>query len=99
MKTTEADPPRVWNLRDKKNPPPKGAVYIGRGTPWGNPYIGGKHGSRETVIRKFAEHVLPDLDVSKLKGKHLVCWCDPLPCHGHLLLQKANSDVQCPDEN
>jgi hypothetical protein len=82
--------PRVWNLRDRKNPPPKGAIYIGRGSPYGNPYIAGKHGSRETVIRKFVEHVLPDLDVSMLRGKDLICWCDPLPCHGHPILEKAN---------
>jgi hypothetical protein len=86
-----ADAPRVWNLRDRKNRPPRGAVYIGRGSPYGNPYIAGIHGSRETVIRKFIEHVLPDLDVSKLRGRDLVCWCDPQPCHGHAIFAKANA--------
>lgn len=83
--------PRVWNLRDKhKVSIPKSAVYVGRGTPWGNPFIGGTHGSRERVIQRFVEEVLPDLDVSELAGKDLVCWCDPLPCHGHAILAKAN---------
>ena len=84
--------PKVWNLRDKhKVSIPRDAVYIGRGSPYGNPFIGGTHGSRATVIRRFKEEVLPDLDVSALRGKDLVCWCDPLPCHGHLILEKANA--------
>ena len=84
--------PKVYNLRDKHRIPiPKGAVYCGRGTPYGNPFIGGTHGSRETVIRKFVEQVLPDLDVSVLRGKDLVCWCVPLPCHCEAIMEKANA--------
>jgi hypothetical protein len=99
MATSPAEP-RVWNLRDKhRNPPPRGAVYCGRGTPYGNPYIAGQHGSRDTVIDKFEKFVLPDLDVSRLRGKHLLCWCKPLRCHCDSILQKANDDGHCPDEH
>ena len=28
--------------------------------------------------------------VSELKGKDLVCWCSPEPCHGDVLLKYAN---------
>jgi hypothetical protein len=74
--------PLIYNLRDKHRVAiPRGAVYCGRGSPYGNPYIGGTHGSRGTVIRKFEELVLPYLDVSALTGCDLVCWCWPLPCH------------------
>lgn len=84
--------PKIYNLRDKHRIPiPKGAVYCGRGTPYGNPFIAGTHGSRNRVIEKFVTEVLPDLDVSALRGKDLVCWCVPLPCHCTSILEKANA--------
>ena len=70
------------------NPPP-GAVYIGRGSPWGNPFRIGFDGDRETVIERFRCEVLPTLDVTPLIGKSLVCFCAPKPCHGDLLLKAA----------
>jgi hypothetical protein len=27
-----------------------------------------------------------------LRGKHLVCWCAPLPCHADVLLEIANAE-------
>jgi len=30
------------------------------------------------------------LDLKELKGKDLVCWCAPLPCHADILLELAN---------
>jgi hypothetical protein len=84
--------PRIWNLRDKHRITiPRGAVYCGRGSPYGNPYVAGTHGSRDMVIAKFNEFVLPDLDVSALRGKHLLCWCKPLRCHCDGILIKANA--------
>lgn len=71
---------------------PQGAVYIGRGSPYGNPYVIGKDGDREDVVRLFEENVLPEMDVSKLKGKHLVCYCKPHACHGDSILLKANKE-------
>ncbi|ARK07459.1 thermostable DNA polymerase I [Sphingobium phage Lacusarx] len=90
------DTPQVWNLRTKKYP--KGDVYCGRGTPWGNPYIGGKHGSRDTVCDKFEKFVLPELDVEPLRGKHLLCWCKPLRCHCDAILKKANAPLVIKDK-
>lgn len=88
---TMATMPKLWNLRDKhKVRIPRDAVYIGRGTPYGNPFIAGTHGSRARVIERFEAEVLPDLDVSDLRGKDLVCWCHPLPCHGEAIMEKAN---------
>ena len=69
---------------------PKDAVYIGRGSPYGNPYVIGKHGTREQVIDLFEKHVLPTLDVTALRGKDLVCFCKPQACHGDAILKKAN---------
>lgn len=79
--------PLVHNMHKKTAP--EGAVYIGRGSPWGNPYVIGKHGTREQVIELYRVNVLPKLGVSQLRGKHLVCFCKPLACHGDLLLEKA----------
>lgn len=75
---------------------PKGSVYIGRGSPWGNPYVIGKHGTRDEVIDRYIAEVLPNLDVSELKGKNLVCFCKPARCHGDYLSAKAN-ELPLPD--
>lgn len=69
---------------------PPEAVYVGRGSPWGNPFVLGPDGDRKTVLKKFCDEVLLDLDVSLLKGKDLVCFCAPKECHADLLLEKAN---------
>ena len=79
-------------LNRRHGTPPQGAVYVGRGSPWGNPFQIGRDGDRATVIERFRCEVLPALDVSALRGKALVCYCAPLPCHADLLLAKANAN-------
>lgn len=76
--------PRVHNKMKGTAPP--GYVYVGRGSPWGNPF---KEGTREENIARFKEETLPGLDLRPLIGRHLVCWCKPKPCHGDLLLEAA----------
>ena len=73
---------------------PSGAVYVGRGSPWGNPFKIGVHGNRTEVIKRYEKEILPTLDVSSLRGKDLVCFCKPAPCHGDLLLKKANAEEE-----
>lgn len=73
---------------------PAGAVYIGRGSPYGNPFIIGKDGDRDEVIRKFTEHQLPKLDLTPLHGCSLICFCAPLPCHGNPILEKIMRDLK-----
>jgi hypothetical protein len=75
---------KVWN---KYHNPPSSAVYIGRGSPWGNPFVIGKDGSRDEVIDRFAAEVLPSLDLKPLIGKDLVCFCKPKRCHGDEILE------------
>ncbi len=67
-----------------KSPPD--AVYIGRGSPWGNPFVIGRDGTRDDVCDRFSREILPTLDLAPLRGKHLVCWCKPARCHGDALL-------------
>jgi hypothetical protein len=80
--------PKVHNRHHKSAP--ADAVYVGRGSPWGNPYVIGQHGTREEVIELYRVNVLPKLDLAPLRGKHLVCFCKPQACHGDLLLEAAN---------
>lgn len=81
--------PTVLNRR--KVGIPEGAIYVGRGSPWGNPFVTGIDGDRDTVIERFRIEILPGLDVSALRGKDLVCWCAPKRCHADYLMQKANA--------
>lgn len=62
-------------------------TYIGRGSPWGNPYrVGVNAESREDAIRQYAINVLPWLDLTPLLGVDLICSCTPKPCHGEPIL-------------
>jgi hypothetical protein len=77
---------------------PKGAVYIGRPSKWGNPFAIGKDGDRDEVIAKYRQWLLarPDMmEAAKreLFGKDLVCFCAPKGCHGDVLLEMANAEV------
>lgn len=80
--------PRVYNK--SRGNVPRDAVYVGRGSPWGNPFKIGEHGNRDTVIKCYEREVLPTLDLRPLRGKHLVCFCKPLACHADVLLREAN---------
>lgn len=74
---------------------PAGAVYIGRGSKWGNPFVIGRDGSRAEVIAEYERwlrtqhHLLRALD--EVEGRDLVCFCAPLACHGDLLRRLANA--------
>lgn len=109
--------PKVYNKHHKNAPPD--AVYVGRPSKFGNPFVMGKHGDREQVVKLFrmvAEYVMTPIDkldrtlsidfgddnlnnwsinftaedIKSLRGKDLVCWCAPKPCHADVLLELAN---------
>lgn len=78
-------------------------VYIGRGSPYGNPFTHIKYGTtatyivdtREEAIAEYEKWLLtqPELVAKvkkELKNKTLGCYCSPLPCHGDILLRIAN---------
>ena len=72
-----------------------GAIYIGRGSKWGNPFVIGRHGSRAEVIAKYGrwladQHMLLR-SLDELRDRDLLCWCAPLACHGDLLKTLANA--------
>lgn len=75
---------------------PAGAVYIGRTTKWGNPFVIGRHGDRAEVIAKYRAWVCeqPALMAAlhELRGRDLLCHCAPFPCHGDVLMEMANAE-------
>ena len=86
------------NTRQSSAVPAGEGVYIGRGSPWGNPFVIGRDGTREEVIARFASMLrherrdLIDKARRELKGKALLCFCHPDPCHGDVLARVAEGD-------
>jgi hypothetical protein len=77
-------------LNKKRDGVPPGAIYIGRGSPWGNPFVIGRDGTREDVIRKFETYARERLRrepdwLAPLRGKNICCWCSPEFCHGDVI--------------
>ena len=91
-------PKRIQRKRTKGWRMPEGAVFVGRPTKWGNPFVVGDfyrtRGSAVAAYRAaFAGSNHPPFDqLEELRGKDLVCWC-PLytPCHAYVLLEWANA--------
>ena len=90
---------RVINCHKDKNP---NAVYIGRGSIFGNPYSHQdktkalfKVSSREEAIEKYRAYLYdkilhePDfrLRLIELEGCTLACYCKPLACHGDVIVR------------
>lgn len=82
---------RVYNKKHYNAP--SEAVYIGRGSPWGNPYIIGVHGTRDEVCDLFEENILPTLDIEPLRGKDLICFCYPKRCHGDSIIASLKNQI------
>ena len=72
---------------------PSGAVYVGRPTEWGNPFVGT---TRAESVAAYREHLTRHPELTEragieLRGHDLVCWCPPgEPCHADVLLEVAN---------
>lgn len=75
-------------------------VYIGRGTPWGNPFAIGDEGmTREDVINKYKNYFNETYinnptklkELKSLKNKTLGCHCKPAACHGDIIAELLNS--------
>ena len=80
-------------------------VYIGRAAGskgyFGNPFIIGRDGDRDQVIRKYKEYFLKKVEedavfkskVLELRGKRLGCFCKPLACHGDVIKEWINKTL------
>ncbi len=86
---------RVYNLRDPYVP--ADAVYIGRPSKRGNPFVIGRHGTREEVIARYREMLLrsPVLLAAarkELAGRDVACFCAPKACHGDVFVELVNDE-------
>lgn len=73
-------------------------VFIGRGSPYGNPFNYRKMGiTREECVSLYKEYFYKKLNdpvfrdkVLTLKDKILGCYCAPLLCHGNIIADYLN---------
>ena len=87
--------PRVWNKKNLRDlPEGSEAVYVGRPSIWGNPFVMGVHGTRDVVVDTYEKYLAADKRLQRrlpeLRGKHLICHCAPERCHADVLLRLAN---------
>jgi len=76
---------------------PADAIYIGRGSYWGNPFPIDKDNTRTMVIARHKDWLtslieageITDEQLAYLHGKKLVCFCAPAHCHGETLIEAA----------
>lgn len=70
---------------------PEHAIYIGRGSKWGNPFKIGIDGNRDQVIFLYEEWLKTQDElissIDELRDKDLVCFCKPKKCHGDVLIK------------
>jgi hypothetical protein len=95
-------PKRIQRSRSKGWKMPANAIYVGRPTVWGNPYVvgsklmNGETLTAEKAVELYEQHLAANFserDIRHcLRGKDLACWCAPdEPCHADVLLRIANS--------
>lgn len=73
-------------------------VYIGRGSPFGNPFKMYNEEARPKVIELYRHWLWEALQEGKitkemildLDGKRLACYCAPKACHGDVLVKAIN---------
>ena len=85
--------PRVLNM--KRDGYPADAVLVDRSTPYGNPFYIGQHGTREQVCDLFDTYAAERDErepawLAPLRGRDLLCHCEPQRCHARTLLRLAN---------
>ena len=73
----------------------KGTIYIGRGSPLGNPFPITKELPRLEAIAKYKVYLIQrilsgnDITINALRSlkedSKLLCFCAPAPCHGNVV--------------
>ena len=73
----------------------KGTIYIGRGSPLGNPFPITKELPRLEAIAKYKVYLIQrilsnnDIIINALRSlkedSRLLCFCAPAPCHGDVI--------------
>ena len=81
-----------------------GNIYIGRschgmkeGSMWANPFKIDNNTTREESIRRYTSMLSLDNNLhdalATLCFSKLGCWCIPLPCHGHVLIEEIKKKL------
>ena len=91
---------RVANIRRFQAQPDEIPIYVGRGTPLGNPYRIQGCVSRKVAITKYKtwlqKHVISNnspqhvmfaqlVELARQYPLVLLCWCYPQPCHAEII--------------
>jgi len=92
----------ICSRRKNGIPPLEGfpVVYVGRGSPLGNPFKLNYESERDDVISKYREYInSSNLDSRQVKelvriyklykenaGINLECWCAPKKCHAEIVV-------------
>lgn len=90
-------PVRIQRRRTKGWRMPSNAVYVGRGTCWGNPYDNAPNDLLVALFRDMMKGDSRRAEVARarlpeLRGKNLACYCSLAePCHADVLLELANA--------
>ena len=76
-------------------------IYIGRPSPYGNPFTLMGENDRENCVKKYREWIhkpeqksLRNLMREKLRGRKLGCFCAPKLCHGDVIIEICNTPVE-----
>ena len=104
-----SSPKRIQRSRAKGWKMPANAIYVGRPTVWGNPYLvgaelmNGETLTAEKAVELYEQHLADNFserDIRHcLRNKDLACWCAlDQPCHADVLLRIANSRPMKPGE-
>src|SRR5581483_2018083 len=95
-------PKRIQRRRAKDWKMPANAIYVGRPTVWGNPYVvgsrlmNGETLTAEKAVELYEQHLAENFSERDIRhclhDKDLACWCAlDEPCHADVLLRIANS--------
>ena len=95
-------PKRIQRSRAKGWKMPANAIYVGRPTVWGNPYVigsqlmNGETLTAEKAVALYEQHLADNFSEGDIRhclhDKDLACWWAlDQPCHADVLLRIANS--------
>src|SRR5574337_1336593 len=91
----------VYNIstydKSKKHDLP--AISIMRGTPYGNPFIMGKDGTRDEIVEMFELYARWRMKIQprwldRIVDRDVLCCCAPEKCHGDVLVKLAKERKQ-----
>lgn len=77
--------------------------YVGRGTPWGNPFSSNPASAadyvvhdKQTAVQLYMNHFRTNYElqlmaIELLTGKRIACYCGEPPCHAQFLADFVNN--------